>query len=221
LIDLNNDTSYVIREKDTKIYNHNEIIKCKLIINNIIGLIPIESPEIYIQVLHHVKIKFSTDKTHIVQTFPTTLRWQIQNASKIFLDNETNIIQSYGELPVYPDETTTYTIYASNELDQQISKIRVAVFPIPKIRNINLPKLPSLTPNLKTTFAKPISWNKKQYCASIVPPQNLNKNILNKLYSFVNKKSHNSGKALADKVIFNNISTNKILNLIIQKTNHE
>lgn len=213
LIDVSNQTSYLFNPKKTA--------NCKLIVNSLENLKTIESSIQIVQVINYVEIDFTTDKTHTVQTAPVTLQWNVKHANSIFMNEPSDILTHSGKRVIHPNETADYKIFASNDLDEISSEIRINVFSLPVIEKFVFPKLPNLTPKLQETFTSSVSDNAYQLNATILPPQNLNKKATNKLFDFVNNKSTKSGKSLHSAVISKNISSEHILNLIKQRLNHE
>lgn len=213
LINVSNQTSFLHKPK--------KAIEYKLIVDGLEHLKTIESSIQKIQVFHYVEIDFSTDKTHTVQTAPITLTWNVKYATNIYMDAHSNSLPKSGNMIVHPNETTVYKIIASNDLDEVSSEIKINVFSLPVIEKITFPKFPDLTPKLQETFISSPSENGSQFKTTILPPQNLNKKITNRLFDFVNNKSTKSGKSLHSNVISKNISSEDILTFINHRINNE
>ena len=213
LINVSNQTSFLHKPQKATEY--------KLIVDGLEHLKTIESSIQKIQVFQYVEIDFSIDKTHTVQTAPVTLAWYVKNATYVYMNEFSNTLPNSGNMIVHPNETTVYKIVASNDLDEVSSELRINVFSLPVIEKIAFPKFPELTPKLQETFTGSASENGEQFKTTILPPQNLNKKITNRLFDFVNNKSTKSGKSLQSNVISKNILSEDILTFINQRINNE
>jgi hypothetical protein len=213
LINVGNQTSFSHEPRKATEY--------KLIVDGLEHLKTIESLIQRIQVFHYVEIDFSVDKTHTVQTAPVNLAWNVKNATNVYMNELSNTLSNSGNMIVHPNETMVYKIVASNDLDEESSEIRINVFSLPVIEKFTFPKFPNLTPKLQETFTGSASENGGQFKTTILPPQNLNKKITNRLFDFVNNKSIKSGKSLHSNIISKNISSEDILTFINQRINNE
>jgi hypothetical protein len=144
-IDVTNITSYKLKPSNPVNY--------KLVVTSLANLKQIES-QLIVQVLQHVELDISANRSHTVQTVPVTLNWNVKNATEVFLRSRTNELNSkYGNkvdivnkkyMEVIPERTTFYKITAKNELDEVEKEIFINVFELPKITSISLPELPPL-----------------------------------------------------------------------------
>lgn len=99
--------------------------------------------EIEINVFKEVNILFfDSEYSSIVESLSTELSWNVENATSIELrDTRTgNIItSSSNKMKVFPKATTTYILYAKNDLFTKQEEITILVDSLPKI-----PPLPSI-----------------------------------------------------------------------------
>ncbi len=72
-------------------------------------------------------IHLNSDTTAIQAGAPVTLSWQSVNADTIVLNNSIGQVPQNDTLTVYPNETTTYTIAASNLLGTSSAEVTVTV----------------------------------------------------------------------------------------------
>jgi len=97
-----------------------------------------------ITVYKEVKIKFETDKKFTLQTLPILLSWEVENAEEIIINpgGIDGIIQN--SIPVFPDNSTVYTLTAKNKLDKKVESKHISVIPLVQVNKIDFPKLPQL-----------------------------------------------------------------------------
>lgn len=209
-VDITNLKTYELLPKETS--------TIKLIVSSLGNIKTIESEIRILQVFNFVQLNFIADKLYIVQSTPVRLKWIAKNASNVYLNTKENPLSLSGEMIVYPNETTEYSIYAYNDLDNKKSNLRINVFDMPVVSNINLPKLPTnILPAVEQTMINSNYNNIALDKLSVSPPQNLSFRGAKTINKRIHKKSIIEGYMLLKEVVLRNISTGDILKKINKK----
>lgn len=74
-----------------------------------------------------IDIRFSAHQIEIEPGDSSVLSWKVSNASSVFLDQGIGQVESNGNITVYPTETTTYNLTASNNAGNVTSRVRIIV----------------------------------------------------------------------------------------------
>jgi hypothetical protein len=92
-------------------------------------------------------VDFSVAISEIQPGIPTTLRWEVSNASSVSIDNGIGRVGSNGEKTVKPSADTTYTITAVNSAGTSTRSVTVKILSMPMglATNHFLPLMPLLT----------------------------------------------------------------------------
>jgi len=85
---------------------------------------------------------FSANPSEIFKGESSTLSWNVSNATKVKIDHGIGVVALTGSKEVSPNETTTYTLTASNDTGQVTKKCKIKV-------KLNLPEIRQfkVTPN--------------------------------------------------------------------------
>lgn len=89
-------------------------------------------------------LEFKAQPSVITAGESTTLRWRVQAASRVTIDNGVGEVNAQGEVPVSPAQDTTYTLSAMNDSGQIVTRsVKVTVTATPPV-STSPPISPSL-----------------------------------------------------------------------------
>jgi len=143
IIDITNEHSYKLNPKQNT--------SLHLEIDNVNFSIPTKSNTISVKVLKRITLSLYSDRKFTIQGLPIKINWDSQNATDISIHS--NIGDSFdglskkGEIEIFPSKDCIYTIVAKHDLDYIEKKKYFYVKEIPSIKNLKIPKIPTLTPN--------------------------------------------------------------------------
>ena len=79
-------------------------------------------------------LEFKAEPAVITAGGTVTLRWRVQAASRVIIDNGIGEVTPQGETVVSPTEDTTYTLTATNDAGEELKKsVRVTVTATPPV----------------------------------------------------------------------------------------
>lgn len=92
---------------------------------------------------------FYADAQKRTQGEVTTLRWEVQDATSVIIEPSVGEVSGSGEIPVQPQETTIFTLYATNA--SSVSHSREVVIEVIQ----PVVETPQLQPSILNFYAKP------------------------------------------------------------------
>jgi len=210
-IDVTNRSAYYVEPKKTTRY--------KIVVTGLADEITIDSEHQQLEVYKPVEIEFYPDQQCIVQTTAARLHWRVQNATSIRLDPGNQQVETTGNMLIYPNQTITYEIHASNAMHHQRAIVRINVFPVPHISKVKLPELPDLTPHLEHAFIQSSEYIEENHAISIAPPEDLQDENQSQLLEFLNQCLIHQSKSLVEH-LFKNLSFSEEISNLKKRIDH-
>lgn len=86
------------------------------------------------------KIKsFTSDRTAVINGVPVTLKWEIENAHTIEIDNRVGDVTGKKEIKIIPDKNVIYRIKAIGHFGEAEATIEIKLFPTPVLESLKVP----------------------------------------------------------------------------------
>jgi serine/threonine protein kinase len=82
---------------------------------------------------------FTSDKQVTINGLPVTLKWKIDKAHTITIDNGIGDVTGTSEIKVRLDKSTTYNITATGHFGETSQSIDISIFPTPLIETLKIP----------------------------------------------------------------------------------
>lgn len=82
---------------------------------------------------------FTSDKTAVINGVPVTLKWEIENAHTITIDNSIGDVTGKTEIKVIPDKDVIYRIKAIGHFGEAESDLNIKLFPTPILESLKVP----------------------------------------------------------------------------------
>lgn len=82
---------------------------------------------------------FIADKHIVIGGVPVVLKWQIDKAHTVTIDNGIGDVTGKNEIKVRPDKNITYTIRAIGHFGEVSKSIDITIFPTPLIESLKVP----------------------------------------------------------------------------------
>lgn len=98
-------------------------------------------------------IKFSASRQFSYPNLPITLKWDVENASSVSIDNY-GAISNRGTIEVNPAVDTTYTLRVRDAFGEGQRTLTIKMLPLPVITNLFLPA-PKIEENLSISYKTP------------------------------------------------------------------
>ena len=98
-------------------------------------------------------IKFSASRQFSYPNLPITLKWDVENASSVSIDNY-GVITNNGTLEVTPAIDTTYSLRVRDAFGEEQRTLTVKMLPLPVITNLFVPA-PKIEENLSISYKTP------------------------------------------------------------------
>ncbi|WP_165157535.1 protein kinase family protein [Parabacteroides sp. ZJ-118] len=108
--------------------------------------------EIAIKVFDECKLEFTADKYYVFPTIPVKLSWKVENAKRVWLDDEE--MSPFGTRVIEPKRMTTCVLSAEDEFGKKEKRIEIGMLPIPQIKTLLVPT-PNIVNNLSITIKQP------------------------------------------------------------------
>ena len=106
-----------------------------------------------IKVRKAAQIKFSASRLFSYPNLPITLKWDVENASSVSIDNY-GAISNSGTIEVSPAIDTTYTLRIRDAFGEEQRTLTVKMLPQPVIKNLFVPA-PKIEENLSISYKTP------------------------------------------------------------------
>ena len=101
---------------------------------------------------------FSSDRKVVIGGVPITLRWQVERAHTITIDNEVGDVTGKSEIRITPVKNTTFKFKAIGHFGEAEKSIDITIFPTPVIETLVIP-MPEFESNIKIenfVLSKPV-----------------------------------------------------------------
>ena len=86
------------------------------------------------------KIKsFTSDRIAVINGVPVTLKWEIENAHTIEIDNRIGNVTGKTEIKIIPDKDVIYRIKAIGHFGEAEATIDIKLFPTPVLESLKVP----------------------------------------------------------------------------------
>jgi serine/threonine protein kinase len=86
------------------------------------------------------KIKsFTSDRTAVINGVPITLKWEIDSAHTIEIDNRVGDVTGKSEVKIIPDKDTIYKIKAIGHFGEAEATVDIKLFPTPVLESLKVP----------------------------------------------------------------------------------
>ena len=86
------------------------------------------------------KIKsFVADKTAIINGMSITLKWEVENAHTVEIDNNVGNVNGKTEITLRPNKDVVYKIKAIGEFGEDEKIIEIKLFPTPVLESLKVP----------------------------------------------------------------------------------
>ena len=82
---------------------------------------------------------FSADQSIIIGGIPVNLKWQVEKAHTIIIDNGIGNVTGKTEIKVRPDKNTTYNLKAIGHFGEIEKSVDITIFPTPVIETLFIP----------------------------------------------------------------------------------
>ena len=100
---------------------------------------------------------FTATPSSVTAGQSTTLSWSVSGASSITIDNGVGDVSTLTSKTVFPSQTTTYTVTATNSGGSSLSRVTVTVTPLNDTQAPTAPVLTSAT--ARTSTEVDLTWN--------------------------------------------------------------
>jgi serine/threonine protein kinase len=87
---------------------------------------------------------FVSDRTSVINGVPVTLKWKIENAHTIIIDNQIGDVTGKTEIKVIPQKDVIYTIKAIGYFGEAEANLDIKLFPTPVLECLKVP-MPDFT----------------------------------------------------------------------------
>ncbi len=112
-------------------------------------------------------VQFSATPTEIKQGEPTTLKWNIQNATTITIDQGVGKVAATGTLELSPNNTVAYTLTATNDGGTLSKSVVVSVTAVPPPPvDTTPPVIESMSASATTETEAVIAWTTNEPSSS-------------------------------------------------------
>jgi len=82
---------------------------------------------------------FTSDRTAVINGVPVTLKWEIENAHTIIIDNQVGDVTGKTEIKVIPDKDVIYRIKAVGHFGEAEADVDIKLFPTPVLESLKVP----------------------------------------------------------------------------------
>ena len=82
---------------------------------------------------------FTSDRTAVINGVPILLKWEVENAHTITIDNQIGDVTGKTEIKVIPDKDVVYTIKAIGHFGEAQADIDIKLFPTPVLESLKVP----------------------------------------------------------------------------------
>src|SRR5690606_19407127 len=82
---------------------------------------------------------FTSDRTAVINGVAITLKWEIENAHTIIIDNQVGDVTGKTEIKVIPDKDVIYRIKAVGHFGEAEADVDIKLFPTPVLESLKVP----------------------------------------------------------------------------------
>jgi serine/threonine protein kinase len=82
---------------------------------------------------------FTADRLYIIAGIPVTLKWQVEKARAVYIDQGIGEVTSVNEIKLRPEKSIIYTLSAEGHGGPVSKPIYITVFPTPVIETLKVP----------------------------------------------------------------------------------
>jgi hypothetical protein len=82
---------------------------------------------------------FTSDRTAVINGVPILLKWEVENAHTITIDNQIGDVTGKTEIKVIPVKDVVYTIKAIGHFGEAQSDVDIKLFPTPVLESLKVP----------------------------------------------------------------------------------